>query len=307
MRPCTPAVADCRAPVLSLRQSVPRTAARAIECPHFPRGGDAMRRTLAALTAVILLAACTASTTPAPSTAGATSAGQSSSSPAATRRGHHCRRRELRPVDDHGQRGPVGMAVLTRRGQCPHPDPARLPGRLSEHQGGLPAARWRLCRRHGREVRVEGRPGRLLRRRGLRRAVDRPGLPGAARRLHRQVGLRHQPVLRRLCVDLQGRRRQGLRPAQGRQHDRHGLQHRPRPDASQDDGRAHHPRPVAQGQGRAQGADLPELRPRPRARVPVRAGRLAPVRRRQDGGRSTAMPRRRPSSGTWTSSRTASA
>ena len=43
-----------------------------------------------------------------------------------------------------------------------------------------------------------------------------------------------------LRLDLQGHRRQGLRPAQGRQHDRHGLQHRPRPDATQDHGRARH-------------------------------------------------------------------
>ena len=49
------------------------------------------------------------------------------------------------------------------------------------------------------------------------------------------------------------------------------------PDASQDDGRADHARPVAQGQGRAQGADLPELRPRPWPGVPLCAGRLAPV------------------------------
>ena len=41
--------------------------------------------------------------------------------------------------------------------------------------------------------------------------MDRRGLPRAARRLHRQVGLRHQPVLRWLPVDLQGHGRQDLR------------------------------------------------------------------------------------------------
>ena len=39
---------------------------------------------------------------------------------------------------------------------------------------------------------------------------------------------------------------------------------------------------VAEGQGRPQGAAVPEPGPRPRARLPVRAGRLAAVRRRQD-------------------------
>ena len=84
------------------------------------------------------------------------------------------------------------------------------------------------------------------------------------------------PVLPRLRLDLQGHRRQDLRPAEGRQHDRDGLQH-----ATSSRRRRRRwtssitLRPVAQGQGRPQGADLPEPGPRPRSRVPVRAGRLA--------------------------------
>ena len=41
-------------------------------------------------------------------------------------------------------------------------------------------------------------------------------------------GLRHEPVLRWLPVDLQGQGREDLRPAEGRQHHRDGLQQRPR-------------------------------------------------------------------------------
>ena len=43
----------------------------------------------------------------------------------------------------------------------------------------------------------------------------------------------------------------------------------------------------AEGQERPQGAAVPEPRARPRARVHLRPGRLAPVRRRQDRARST--------------------
>ena len=55
-----------------------------------------------------------------------------------------------------------------------------------------------------------------------------PGLPPAARRLHREVGLRHEHVLPGLPRPVQGHRRQDLRPAQGRQHHRRWPTTRPR-------------------------------------------------------------------------------
>ena len=227
---------------------------------------DAMLRTVAAtLMAIILVSACSAASSPAPSS-GTSPAASTSFDPSAI----------------------TGTAILSGWQSSPAEGNAltqtllRLPVGLSQRQGRLPAAGWRLRRRHGGQVRLGRRPRRVLRRRWLRPAVDRPGLPGAARRLHRQVGLRYDPVLRRLRLDLQGRRRQDLRPAEGRQHDRDGLQHGPRPNATQDHGRAGHAGRVAEGQERPQGTALPEPGTRPRARLPVRAGRLAAVRGRQD-------------------------
>ena len=96
-------------------------------------------------------------------------------------------------------------------------------------------------------------------------------------------GFDTSPVLRRLRLDLQGHRRQDLRPAQGRQHDRAWPTTRdlvPTPPKTMDE--LVTLATVAQGQGRPQGAAVPEPGPRPRARLPLRAGRLAAVRRRQD-------------------------
>ena len=56
----------------------------------------------------------------------------------------------LRPIGDHRHGHPFGLAVVPGRGQCPDPDAARLPVGVPERQGRLPAARWRLRGRHGR-------------------------------------------------------------------------------------------------------------------------------------------------------------
>ena len=52
------------------------------------------------------------------------------------------------------RRDPLGLAVVAGRGQRPDPDPSQLPVGPSRGQGRLPAARWRLRGRHGRQVRV---------------------------------------------------------------------------------------------------------------------------------------------------------
>ena len=142
-------------------------------------------------------------------------------------------------------------------------------------------------------------PGPLLRQRRVRARVDRRGLPRAARRLHREPGLRHLDVLPRLPGHLQGRRRHDLRPAEGRQHDRDGLQHGPRDDAADDARRARHGRRQPQGPGdlKAPICLSPGL-DRGLAFI-VRAGRLAPDRgrhRRRDRhrrvqGRGAVVPR----------------
>ena len=138
-------------------------------------------------------------------------------------------------------------------------------------------------------------PGPLLRQRGICPRVDRPGVPRAARRLHRQVRDGHQQVLRWLPVDLQGQGREDLRPAEGRQHHRDGLQQRPRDGGADDDGRAGHRRRGPQGHERPQGADLPQPRPRPRARVHLCPGRRAGERRRHRlGDRDRCLEGRRP-------------
>ena len=94
-----------------------------------------MLRTVAAtLMAIILVSACSAASSPAPSSGTSPAASTGFDPSAITRHGH-----------------PVRLAVVPGRGQCPDPDAAPLPVGLSQREGRLPAARWRLRRRDGRQ------------------------------------------------------------------------------------------------------------------------------------------------------------
>ena len=244
-----------------------------------------MRRTVAALAAVILLSACTASTTPAPSTAAATSAGQSSSSPAAASPGA--------TTAAGGSYDPstiTGNVVLSGWQSSPAEGNALtqtllvLPGRLSEHQGRLPADRRRLPARSWRPssprttCRTSSTSTPTTRTSGSTRASSRrstttspspASTPASSSRAT-------SSIFKGTDGKTYGLPKDGNTIAHGLQH---ATSSRPPPKTMDELVTRRH---GAQGQERPQGADVPEPGPRPRPGVPVRAGRLAPDRRRQD-------------------------
>ena len=224
------------------------------------------------------------------------------------RRRRAARPRELGSIGDHRHGHPVRLAVVAGRGQCPDPDAARLPGRLSQRQGRLPAARRRL---RGRSW------------------------PPSSPRATSPTSSTSTPTTRQQWIDQGFLRRstttspsRASTPASSsRATPRSSRARTARPTACprtatrspwpttrtssrpppKTHGRARHRRQGAQGQGRPQGAAVPEPGPRPRPRVPLRPGRLAATDDGTDRGDRHATRRRRPSSGTWTCSRTASA
>ena len=92
----------------------------------------------------------------------------------------------LRPRVDQRHRQARRLAVVRRRERGPQGHRHRVRGPEFEDQGRLLGRRGRLPDGHGDELRLEERPGPVLRRRLVRPDVGRPGLPGAARRLHRR-------------------------------------------------------------------------------------------------------------------------
>ena len=136
-----------------------------------------MLRTVAAtLMAIILVSACSAASSPAPSPGTSPATGTS-------------------PAESGGfdPSAITGTAILSGWQSSPAEGNAltqtllQLPVGIPERQGRLSTAWRRLRRWHGGQVRLGRRPRRVLRRRRLRPAVDRPGVPGSARRLHREV------------------------------------------------------------------------------------------------------------------------
>ena len=238
-----------------------------------------------AVATVFLFAACSSSSSSPSPSGGASSPAASgpagSAAPSGERGGGRLGSRL-----DHRDRHPVRLAVVARGGRGADPDAARLPRRR------IPTSRSTTSRSPATtatvmvdQVQQRRRPRPVLRQRRVRAGVDRPGLPGAARRLHRQVGLRHEPVLRRAT-----RRSSRARTARPTACPRTATRSRwpttrdlvPTPPTTMDElvttGRG------AQGQERPQGADVPEPGPRPRPRVPLCPGRRAPDRRRHGLG-----------------------
>ena len=139
-------------------------------------------------------------------------------------------------------------------------------------------------------------PGPVLRQRRVRPRVDRRGLPRAARRLHRQVRASTRASSSRATC-----RPSRARTARPTACPRTATPSRwpttrdlvTAPPTTMDelvtaaDG--------LKGNGRPQGADVPQPGPRPRARVPLRAGRRAAERGRHGlGDRDRGLEGRRP-------------
>ena len=174
--------------------------------------------------AVVDRASCSrpvsSSSSPSPS-GGASSPAASARRPAAPSSVGQRGGRRLGPRIDHRDGRPVRLALVARGGRGADPDAPRLPGRLPEHHGRLPADRRRLPDGDDRQVRRRRRAGPLLRQRRVRarsgstRASSQPLDDYIAK-----SGFDTSQFFPGYAVDLQGQGRQDLRPPQGRQHHR---------------------------------------------------------------------------------------
>ena len=234
--------------------------------------------------------------TPAPSHGG-TGTARDRAGRAARRRQHGAERRRVRPGLDHRHATLSGW-------QSSDAENAALTATVAAFQAAYPNVKvdykviaGDYADGHGHELRAR-RTSRTSS--TSTRAFAQPwsdnGLPRAARRLHREVGLRHEHVLPRLPVaSFKGAdgKTYGL-PKDGNTI---GMAY----NTAEVDGRAEDARRARdrrdrpEGQGRPEGADVPEPRSRPRPGVRLRPGRLDRVRRRHDQhGRHARDEGRRP-------------